>query len=145
MFGVYFFRKTRCDARTYKLLAPPALLQPIGAHYVFDHRHGGEELDGARHLHRHQVGGFQVILCQFPAESVQPLSGVEQTHHHTQGNKNSVQKRSEWEEAGLTFVSCCTCGGSKPVKITRGVDSGGSFLLGECISSNLHRIRERKG
>ena len=38
----------------------------------------------------------------------------------------------------FTFVYCCTCEGSKPVNMTRGVDSGGSFLLGDWISSTLH-------
>lgn len=42
------------------------------------------------------------------------------------------------DQADYTFVYCCTCAGSKPVNMTRGVDSGGSFLLGDWISSSLH-------
>lgn len=40
-------------------------------------------------------------------------------------------------ESKITFVYCCTCIGSKPVNITWGVDSGGSFLVGEWVSSSL--------
>lgn len=42
-------------------------------------------------------------------------------------------------KAAFTLVYCCTCIGSKPVNMTRGVDSGGSFLLGDWISSSLQR------
>lgn len=45
----------------------------------------------------------------------------------------------EHGKAAFTLVYCCTCIGSKPVNMTRGVDSGGSFLLGDWISSSLQR------
>lgn len=50
---------------THKLLAPPALVQPLWADDVFDHGHGGEELDGASHFTSQQVSDFRTAVGYF--------------------------------------------------------------------------------